>query len=91
MDKISPSRSNFGTKQARFKSPTEQNRVGKRWQKKAEKRPLVPRLSIEDTVVILFNKPYNVLTQFTDEQGRQTLKDFYPYARCLSGWAFRSR
>lgn len=34
MDKISSSRSRFGTKQARFKSPTEQNCAGKRWQKK---------------------------------------------------------
>ena len=42
----------------------------------AIKREIKPALAASDRKIVLFNKPFNVLCQFTDAQNRQTLADF---------------
>ena len=39
-------------------------------------KPKAKPLTLEQTIIVLFNKPFDVLTQFTDENDRATLKDF---------------
>ena len=48
----------------------------KRTAKPTRSKPKARPLTLEQSIVVLFNKPFDVLTQFTDENGRAILKDF---------------
>lgn len=47
---------------------------------KRPSRPVAQRKTVEpeQPCLLMLNKPFDVLTQFTDEQGRATLKDYVP-------------
>lgn len=43
---------------------------------KKNKKPLVAPLAVIERKIVLFNKPFDVLSQFTDDQKRKTLADY---------------
>ena len=62
-----------------FKRPASTNKT-KHHSSKNRKKPASskPKISPEDRKVIVFNKPFDTLSQFTDGEGRKTLADFIP-------------
>ncbi|MGL6053440.1 MAG: pseudouridine synthase, partial [Aeromonas salmonicida] len=52
------------------------SRPGTRHAQAAEQAGQKPQVAPADRKLLLLNKPYMVLCQFTDEAGRETLKDY---------------
>ncbi|MDO6463160.1 pseudouridine synthase [Pseudoalteromonas carrageenovora] len=46
--------------------------------KPAGRREIKPLIASKDRKIVLFNKPFDVLCQFTDDDNRQTLAQFIP-------------
>lgn len=54
----------------------QENNSRRRVSKTRNVKETKPRPAPADRVLVLFNKPFDVLSQFTDDQQRKTLKDF---------------
>lgn len=67
------------TRKPGFKHSASANKT-KSYSSRNRKKPTSnkPRIAPEDRKVIVFNKPFDTLSQFTDGEGRKTLADFIP-------------
>lgn len=62
----------------RAKGGKSSNSTNRRLSKSRSLKETKPRPAPADRVLVLFNKPFDVLSQFTDDQQRKTLKDYIP-------------
>ncbi|HDY7501617.1 TPA: pseudouridine synthase [Vibrio vulnificus] len=80
-------RSNKQTATKRFKQSGQAQSVGspKRHSVKRKNNEQSKKsLSLAERKIIIFNKPYDTLSQFTDGEGRKTLADFIPVKEVYS-------